>query len=123
MTVVSATCSLTVGRLSGPGLLARLGCLGTGSIDAETGGNVGGDTVFVGARSTPTAGIILSGKSLERIRKLSYNLCISFQLLALFLLSYAYQILNPYRSTMVWAGVTNDEVKRAFHGKFEQFVL
>jgi hypothetical protein len=96
-----------VDGVSGPALLAIPSCLGTAGTDAETGTEIGRDTVCVSAALTT-----LSGKSLESM-KFSDNQRISQQdsLLTLFLylyLPHGYQGLDPCRWTMVSADV-NDE--------------
>ena len=54
--IVAATWALTVGGISGAGLLTGLGSLGTEGIDAETGTKIGGDIPCASILATAVAG-------------------------------------------------------------------
>ena len=111
--IVSAAWSLTVGGVSGR-VESLACCLGTASIDDETGAKIGVDTVDasvatntkVGTWLTPTTEA-LGGKMLESSELLNNNNQRNVQLLTLF----CYQSLNPCQSTMERARASSEEEK------------
>ena len=70
---MSAAWLLTLGGTSGPG--GELSCLGTASINDETGAEIGSDTSVVANTvvGAPTNGATLGGKMLESMELLNDN--------------------------------------------------
>ena len=81
-----------------------------------------GDSVYasvanamVGTWSTPTTGTILSGEILKSTRPFQWNVGEKD--------SVTHLVLNPFRSTMEWALVTNEEEQITFLWKIQQFCV